>query len=177
MRILGTLRGNHASVKPTPGPRPARKADPMNGNQAIRRHVEADLALGILARAVDPRQTPADLADRMADLATVHFLAAARIAFGQTVCPGCSHVGELTDDPQVLKCTGCGGVFTDGQAITWAQALKFVALHLAMLPNAGDEGSFLFDLDVFDVILADGKTTNRLHGWADKRTKRVVQWG
>lgn len=95
-----------------------------------------------------------------------------------STCPACSGGGELTDDPQVLKCISCGGIFTDAELpITFDQALKFVALHLAMLANAGADGAFFFDLEVFDVILADGKTTNRLHGWADRKTKRVVQWG
>jgi hypothetical protein len=95
-----------------------------------------------------------------------------------STCPGCSGGGELTDDPQVLRCLGCGGIFTDAQLpITFEQAMKFVAINQAMLPNAGVDGSFYFDLDVLDPILKDGKTFNRLHGWADRKTKRVVQWG
>lgn len=96
----------------------------------------------------------------------------------QTVlCPGCSGAGILTDDPQVLKCQGCGGFFTGADPITFDQALKFVRLNGGMLRNAGPDGSFYFDLTVLDVILADGKTANRLHGWADTKTKQVVQWG
>jgi hypothetical protein len=90
-------------------------------------------------------------------------------------CPGCSGEGLLTDDPQVLKCTGCGGVFTDSRfPVTFEQAMKFVALGNPMLANAGPDGSFYFDLDV---ALVGGKGHTRRHGWADRATKRVVQWG
>lgn len=95
-----------------------------------------------------------------------------------SACPGCSGSGDMTDDPQVLRCTGCGGIFTvAGEPIPFEAALKFVALNQNMVANAGADGSFYFDLDVLDVILADGKTFNRQHGWADRKTKRVVQWG
>lgn len=90
-------------------------------------------------------------------------------------CPGCSGAGVLTDDPQVLHCTRCGGIFTDPNfPIIGEQAIKFVAYHLPMLANAGVEGSFYFDLDI--ARPSDGGRT-RLHGWADRRTKRVVQYG
>jgi hypothetical protein len=96
---------------------------------------------------------------------------------GPATCPGCDGDGVLSDDPQVLRCTKCGGVFTANPAepITQAQAMKFVALHLPLQANAVDADQvFYFDLD----LVADverGQT--RLHGWADKATKRVVQWG
>lgn len=91
-----------------------------------------------------------------------------------STCPGCSGSGVLTDDPQVLKCTSCGGIFTDAeQPITPEQAIKFVAIHLPMLANAGTDGSFFFDLELIGGRM-DGR---RVHGWADRRTKRVVQWG
>jgi hypothetical protein len=176
MRILGTSRGNHASVKPTPGPRPARKADPMNANQAARQQAEAELGIGILVRAIDPNQTPNDLVARMAEMAVVHLVAAARIAAGHQVCPGCSGLGLLSDDPQVLRCQGCGGVFTNpAEPITEQQAFQVVAIHLPMLANAGPDGSFMFDLNV--VTDWKGPRVARLHGWADRKTKRVVQWG
>ncbi len=91
-----------------------------------------------------------------------------------STCPGCSGSGVLSDDPQVLRCTGCGGVFTDTELpITAAQAIKFVAIHLPMVANAGPDGQFYFDLE-----LSDGRMAGRrVHGWADRKTKRVVQWG
>lgn len=94
-----------------------------------------------------------------------------------STCPGCSGSGVLSDDPQVLKCTSCGGIFTDAELpITLDQARKIVALDQPMKQEAGLLGQFYFDLDVLDAILADG-TVNRIHGWADRETKRVVQWG
>lgn len=87
-----------------------------------------------------------------------------------STCPGCNGSGVLTDDPQVLRCESCGGIFTDPETpITGVQAMKFVAFQLDMLDNAGADGAFYFDLDVMN--------RGRLHGWADKRRKRVVQWG
>jgi len=90
-------------------------------------------------------------------------------------CPGCSGSGVLTDDPQVLRCQSCGGIFTDPNfPIIGEAAIQFVAYHLPMLANAGPDGSFYFDLDILRP--SDGGRT-RIHGWADKATKRVVQFG
>jgi hypothetical protein len=93
-------------------------------------------------------------------------------------CPGCSGRGVLSDDPQVFRlvfqCTSCGGVFTSTEPITAEQAMRFVALGSPMLANATEDGTFYFDLDV---ALVDGSGHNRRHGWADRKTKRVVQWG
>lgn len=94
-----------------------------------------------------------------------------------STCPACSGGGELTDDPQVLKCLGCGGIFTDAELpITEAQAFRFVAIHQPMLANAGADGQFFFDLTVV-TSWKDKPETCRVHGWADRKTKRVVQWG
>jgi hypothetical protein len=94
-----------------------------------------------------------------------------------TQCPGCSGSGILTDDPQVLRCTGCGGVFTGADPISFDQALKFVAFKLGMLDNAGPDGQVYFDLTIINASgPQEGKPT-RVHGWADRKTKRVVQWG
>lgn len=95
---------------------------------------------------------------------------------GPGLCPGCCGDGIKSAVPNVLTCRSCGGVFTV-EPITFDAALGMVAMNQAMLAKAGPDGQFLFDFVVFDVILADGKTVNRLHGWADKATKRVVQWG
>jgi hypothetical protein len=65
-------------------------------------------------------------------------------------------------------------VFTDGQPIPEAAALKFVLVGQPMLQNAGPEGQFYFDFDLTESKMIPAR---RLHGWADKATKRVVQWG
>ena len=90
------------------------------------------------------------------------------------LCPGCDGAGVPTDDPQVLRCERCGGIFTkQNQPITIDQALKFVWMFAPMQANAGPEGQFMFDLDIMDRL---GKR-RRMHGWADRNTKRVTQWG
>jgi hypothetical protein len=148
----------------------------MSMNQAARQQAEAELGIGILARALDPTQTPNDLVARMADMAVVHLVAAARIAAGHQLCPGCSGLGLMSDDPSVLQCQGCGGVFT-AEGITPEQAIKFVAIHLPMVlggePRFSPISTFYFDLELSDGRLAG----RRVHGWADRKTKRVVQWG
>ncbi len=137
---------------------------------------EADLAVSLLQQAIDPARCPADLVDRMAGMAEVHARAAWRIAQGDHgSCPGCSGVGVLTDDPSVLKCERCGGFFTV-DPITFEQAMQFVALGQPMLTNAGPDGQFYFDLFV-NTSWRDKPALGRVHGWADARTKRVVQFG
>jgi len=92
-------------------------------------------------------------------------------------CPGCSSEGVLSDDPQVYRCTGCRGVFALADApITFDQALKFVALHLPMMANAGADGQFYFDLMLSTTWKGEAEV-GRVHGWADTKTKRVVQFG
>lgn len=86
-------------------------------------------------------------------------------------CPGCSGTGIPTDVPQVLRCQGCGGVFTR-EPIVAQRAERFVAFGKPMLAKAGPAGSFYFDFD-----LDTRPTIQRIHGWADQATKRVVQWG
>lgn len=102
-----------------------------------------------------------------------------RCAVRPSTCPGCNGAGVLTDDPQVLRCESCGGIFTDGELpITWMQAIQFVKINQPMLANAGDEGQFYFDLDVTNDRPTIGAAGHRrLHGWADRATRRVVQWG
>lgn len=84
-------------------------------------------------------------------------------------CPGCSDNGVLTDDPSVLRCQSCGGVFTT-ERITEAQGFKFVSFNRPMLHDSND-------MFYFDFVVDNGDTVDRMHGWADKATKRVVQWG
>lgn len=104
------------------------------------------------------------------------------ILSGPGLCPGCCGDGILSDDPQVLVCRSCGGFYTADpkQPITTAQAIKFVAIHLPMLANAGQDGQFYFDLDLVAAdahIRGNEGKTERVHGWADRKTRRVVQWG
>lgn len=93
-------------------------------------------------------------------------------------CPGCSGAGVMTDDPQVAKCERCGGFFTTdfNQPIAFEAALKFVALGQPMLANAGPDGQFYFDLAVATTWRGKPEV-GRVHGWADAKTKRVVQFG
>lgn len=91
-------------------------------------------------------------------------------------CPACSGAGVLTDDPQVLRCERCGAIFTAAEPIVFEQAARFVALGLPMLANAGGDGQFHFDL----TLATDWKgrpCVGRVHGWADTKTRRVVQFG
>lgn len=154
----------------------------MNAIERIADH--GQLAVDLMRAAVNPGMCPADLVESMTGMAIVHAQAAWRgarklneaAAFQATTCPGCSGAGVLTDDPQVLRCERCGGVFTNPrfQGIIMEQAIRFVAVHQPMLANAGTDGAFYFDL--FIVRPSDGGQ-QRMHGWADKATKRVVQWG
>ena len=96
-------------------------------------------------------------------------------------CPGCNGPSVLSDDPQVMRCEACGGVFTPYSGnmalagpIHVDQAMPFVNFRAPMLANAGPAGSFYFD---FMVIGDTNAPARRAHGWADKATKRVVQWG
>jgi len=98
-----------------------------------------------------------------------------------TSCPGCSGAGVPMDSYNgavsdfIWRCLGCGGAFTH-LPVTVEQALPVVALDQAMLANAGAEGQFYFDL----VILTSWKgqqILKRIHGWADRQSKRVVQFG
>ena len=96
------------------------------------------------------------------------------------VCPGCSGPGVLTDDPQVLRCTKCDGVFTDPkQPITPEQAIKFVRIQLPMatMRTFGRRTAFYFDLDIVESAGAGLNSVTRVHGWANRETKQVVQWG
>jgi hypothetical protein len=89
-------------------------------------------------------------------------------------CPGCSGAGIRSDYPGVFRCQQCGGFFTNpNEPITMDAALKVVALKAPMQANAGQAGTFYFDLD----IITGANSHRRLHGWADAASKSVVQWG
>lgn len=83
-------------------------------------------------------------------------------------CPGCSAKGvALPGLTAVFGCTGCGGLFTTVGAITHAQACTFVGLDRPMAPASAHP--FYFDFDVVE--------SGRVHGWADRTTGTVVQYG
>jgi hypothetical protein len=79
----------------------------------------------------------------------------------------------MTDDPSVLRCQSCGGVFTVAP-VTMEQVLKFVSVHLPMVLGEYDPFYFDFVVSSHDPGRMAG---TRMHGWADRKTKRVVQWG
>jgi len=68
---------------------------------------------------------------------------------------------------QVHECPKCGAV--QGSCYK-GQGYSVVASHLPMVPNAAD--AVFFDLE-----LLGSAGIERIHGWMDKATRRVVQWG
>jgi len=97
---------------------------------------------------------------------------------GLPMCPGCNGHGVMTDDPQVSRCESCGGVFTPDRTmpITMQQAFRFVRMDAMMLTDAGPDGQFYFDFFIA-TEWKDKPEIARVHGWADTKTKRVVQFG
>jgi len=91
-----------------------------------------------------------------------------------TTCPACSGASAPSaGHPFVLSCTSCGAVYTDrGVAIGVSVARQFVAVAEPMLANAGAAGQRFFDF-----VLVTDAGRQRIHGWADRATRRVVQWG
>lgn len=101
-----------------------------------------------------------------ATIATVEQRAAATKAAGN-LCPGCDGQGvRLTD--HVLKCQRCGGYFSLEPAAE-DEVQTFVDLKAPMQANAA-AGCQVY----FDFMLGP---RYRVHGWFDRTTKRVVQWG
>jgi hypothetical protein len=87
-------------------------------------------------------------------------------------CPGCNGAGinDFTDPSgDVLRCTGCGGLFTV-HPISRDKAAGLVKINEPMLANSNQP--FYFDF----VVEREGHP-DRIHGWADQQTKQVVQWG
>lgn len=140
------------------------------------------MAIDLIAFIANPTaaQASPNTVALLQDMAIVHARAAWREALQAVVkpatCPGCSGHGTLSDDPQVFRCDSCGGVFTSTEPIVMEAAIKFVSLQLPMLANAGADGSFYFDLDIV-TSWKNKREVARVHGWADRRTKRVVQFG
>lgn len=131
---------------------------------------KADTGLWLLREAMAAAPWDGWKADSLADQAISYLVAAKRTAEGQKLCPGCNGRGTSAGigDIRVNRCTGCGGFFTLAP-VTLSAAVNVVRVDLDMLANAGPDGQFYFDLD-----LVGGR---RIHGWADRETRRVVQWG
>lgn len=97
-------------------------------------------------------------------------------AIRATECPGCSGQGKkngINGNPCVVKCDRCGGLFTI-RTIGWQECLEFVNLNAPMLANS--EAQQYFDFCYAGPSCGGGKPV-RVHGWFDRITKRVVQWG
>jgi transcription initiation factor TFIIIB Brf1 subunit/transcription initiation factor TFIIB len=85
-------------------------------------------------------------------------------------CPGCSSTrGRETDVVGVYECAKCGGVV--GQCYR-GDASRFVAIHQPMQAECEDG-----DARYFDLMLLGSQGIERVHGWMDRNTKRVVQFG
>lgn len=84
-------------------------------------------------------------------------------------CPGCSaKAGKETMVTGVLQCSGCKGLV--GECYR-GEALALVNLDSPMQANAAPENLRYFD---FTFI---GEPKTRVHGWFDRLTQNVVQWG
>lgn len=83
-------------------------------------------------------------------------------------CPGCSTtIGRETTVTGVYQCTGCFGLV--GTCYR-GEAEALVGLHEPMLANAAPENLRYFD---FTFMGGEGRT----HGFYDRNTRRVVQYG
>lgn len=88
------------------------------------------------------------------------------------MCPACNGNGVLTDNPSVLRCEECGGLFSQvSEPITLDEVRRYVD-YTRMCQDAM-EGQFYFDF----FVLLPNDVVERIHGWACSKTKRVVQWG
>lgn len=144
----------------------------------------ADLGVTLLRAAADPALCPADLVETMTGMALVHLISVKRMnptpwgdgaPVDEPRCPGCSGTGPRVSNafPSVRVCDKCHGLFTAGPVPRWV-ALKFVALDHPMVANSDNPQYFDFD------ILGDGvklQAAARVHGWFDRVSKRVTQWG
>lgn len=85
-----------------------------------------------------------------------------------TKCPGCN--GKLVagkDNALIRTCKSCGGLI--GSCYR-GELYGHVKVHLPMIATSDDMQYF-----DFDVLGSDG--VQRVHGWMDRATKRVVQYG
>jgi hypothetical protein len=88
---------------------------------------------------------------------------------GETLdqCSACSGdvVAEWT--PTMGRCRECGAV--QGSCYR-GEASQWVRLGAPMLPNSDD-------LRYFDLVVLGSDGVSRVHGWADRGSRRVVQYG
>lgn len=88
------------------------------------------------------------------------------------MCPACNGSGVLTDNPSVLRCERCGGIYSQrNEPITLEEVRKYVN-YTQMRPEPLKD-QFYFD---FYIVFPSGEI-DRMHGWACSETKQVVQWG
>ena len=80
-------------------------------------------------------------------------------------CTACNGAVEFVSG-SVGRCQDCGGV--QGQCLR-GDVSKHVKLHLPMMRDSSD-------LRFFDLLVL-GSKAERVLGWMDSRTRRVVQFG
>ncbi len=81
-------------------------------------------------------------------------------------CPGCSGAGQPSAAAGVFTCGSCGGRFSV-EPVSVDVARSIVGIDRPMQANADE-------LVYFDLVVED---RGRMHGFADRRTGAVVQWG
>lgn len=82
-------------------------------------------------------------------------------------CPACSGQGVPEGTyPGLYTCSQCGGIF--GELPSWDAASKYIDIQDTLGVESSPE-----DLRYFDFFINGERT----HGWYDRKTKRVVQWG
>lgn len=85
------------------------------------------------------------------------------------LCPGCSSEGVLQKLPgNVFKCKGCGGLF--GDCAYKGNLSQIVNIHLPMVADSED-------MQYFDISFIGSEGPGRVHGWMDRQTRNVVQYG
>lgn len=84
-------------------------------------------------------------------------------------CPGCSGRTKITTElTQVYECASCGGII--GECYR-GDAYKFVNIGTLVPQTEGMEVQY------FDLVLLGSDGIKRVHGWFDRQTKNVVQYG
>ena len=90
-------------------------------------------------------------------------------------CGGCNgqngQVVQQGGGADLHSCDGCGGLI--GRATVYVLD-NFIGFRKPMQANAEPENLRYFDVDV---VYSKPTTPNRVHGWFDATTRRVVQWG
>ena len=86
-------------------------------------------------------------------------------------CPACSHTESTPHEnlADVVTCDRCGGIY--GTCYV-CDTRKVVDVNAPMVANAEPE-----DMQYFDLVQLGSQGTRRIHGWIQKSTHAVVQWG